>query len=107
MLLKKYDQLKKYEMENISVHTPSHGVQKLGQFVTHSIPWITAKLWCESHVNLLIWCSTFINLIWGRWNYDISEILAYGTTNTKSILSPWGYGARVRKVLATGENWWV
>ena len=55
----------KYEMENRYVHTPSQRVQKLGQFVTHSIPWIAAKLWCESHVNIQIWCSTFLDMIWG------------------------------------------
>ena len=34
----------KYEMEKISVHTPSQRVQKLRQFVTLSIPRIATKL---------------------------------------------------------------
>ena len=53
------------EMENRSVHTPSQRVHKLRQFVTHSIPWIDAKLWCESHINIPIWCRKFIDIIWG------------------------------------------
>ena len=94
-------------MENISMHTPFQRVQKLRQFISHPIPWIAAKLWCESHVILQIWCSTFTDMIWCWKYYDISEILSYGTENTKSIVSPWGYGARVGKVWANGENGWV
>ena len=89
-------------MENRSMHTPSQRIQKLRQFISHPIPWIVAKLWCESHVNIPIWCSTFLDLIWG---YDILETLAYGTTKTKASVAPWGYRARLRKLWATGENW--
>ena len=57
-LLTKFYMKTKSEIENIYVHTHSQRVQKLRQFVTHSIPWIDEKMWCESHVILPIWCST-------------------------------------------------
>ena len=83
------------EKENIYVHTPSQRVQKLRQSVTQLVTCIAAK----------IWCSTFLDLIWGWKDYDISDILSYGTTKTRDSVSSWGYGAKLWKVWATGENW--
>ena len=94
-------------MEKIYVHNPSQRVQKLRQSVTQSVPCIVEKLWCGSHIILPIWCSTFPNMVWGWKDFDISEILSYGTTSTNASVTPWGYGDRLGKVLATGENWWV
>ena len=96
---------KQYKMDHISMHTPSQRVQKLRQLVTHSIHWITANLWRESHVNIPIWCSTCVDMIWGWSNYNISEILEYGTARTKASVAAWGYRARLGKLWATGENW--
>ena len=91
-------------MENRSMHTPFQRVKKLRQSVTKSIPCIAAKLWCGSHIFLPIWCSTLPDLIWGWKDSGISWILSYGTKNTKGLVYPWGYSARVGKGWATRKN---
>ena len=78
-------------------------VHKLRQFISHSIPWIPATLWCESHVNIPIWCSTFLYWIWGWENSDILEIVD-GIANTKASVAPWGYRDRLGKLWASGED---
>ena len=35
---------------------------------------------------------------------DISEKIAYGTTKTKALLTPWGFMARLGKLWGAGEN---
>ena len=91
-------------MENNFVHTPFQKVQKLRQFISHPISWITAKLWCESHNLLPIWCITFPYMIWSLKYYHISGTLAYGAAKTKASVTPWGYRARLGKIWATGKT---
>ena len=114
LLLTKSDIQTQSEMENIHVHTPSQRVQKLRQSVTQPVPCIAAKLWCESHIFLSIWCRIFQDMIWGWKESDIWEILSYGATKRKALVTPWGYRARLGKYEQLGKidmcknmnDWW-
>ena len=85
------------------MHTPWQRVWKSIQ----SVPCIATKWWCGSHISLPKWYSSFRNMKWGWIDSDISDILSYGKENTKGLVSPWGYRARVGKGWEAGKNWWA